>query len=107
LGFYGLQAAGVYLVLVVSSQSAGGSYPSPAFFLPLIPAGGGAICAGLLLAMDYQGVRAVFRRSFWVRIVAALPPSYDMAGPYGAGLLIASGLGLLIGGVVAVVYLAG
>lgn len=77
---------------------------NPAFFLPLLPIGLSFAVSGWFVATNYQGVREVFARSFWARIVRQMG-RYEMAGPYGAGLMIAMGGLLFLGGLIAALTL--
>ena len=102
--FYGFVALVIYLITVVPTRTRVSDI-NPAFFLPMLPVGLGLITAGWFLAIDYQGMRSVFRRSIWVRMNDALPFSRDMAGPMGAGVMIVVGVLVFAGGIVAALTL--
>jgi len=105
-GFYaGPLALFVYMALAFPTDRPLAD-ESPALFVPFIPIGLPILLSGVLLWIDYRGLREVFRQSFYGRMFDLIPRSYDAAGLQAGCLLLVGGAVFTVGVVTAIVALA-
>lgn len=102
-GFYAVPPVCFLGIIVLNGGVQDNPDPSPAIFLPVLPAGVALLLSGWLLFTNYQGVRDRFSESWVQGLSTRVRALSEPPSRYSGAIMMLIGVGLLVGGLIAAV----